>query len=84
MLAVVQLAGHEGSRVVVVGILHGFRDRCLGAVFIPRRHVEGVLLGYPSLADVFVEELAAAPSGHGGILEHQPVGALEVEAVDAA
>ena len=74
--------GNLGYGIVVVGVFLGLGDGCLVLIF--RGDVGGVFLCDPSLADVLVEERSAASSWDGGIAEEELVGALEVEALDAA
>ena len=82
VLLVAEDLGELGYGIVVVGVFLGLGDGCLVLVFC--RDVGGVFLCYPSLADILVEEGTAASSWDGGIAEEELVGALEVEALDAA
>ena len=65
-LLLAQLAGDEGRGIIVVGILHGLRHRRL--VLVPGRHVRGVLLRNPSLAQVLVQVRSSSPTRPEGII----------------
>ena len=79
-----QLTCHKGGGIVVVGELYCLGNRSLSLVLVPGRHIKGVFLCNPALTQIFIQKLTPTTPGNSRILQHQPIGTVQVEATNPA
>ena len=79
---VAKFASNKGRCIIVVGELEGLGDSAF--IFVAGQHIDGIFLRNPAALQVFVEIRTASSTRHRSALQHQGIGTLEVEVLDAS